>query len=430
MKAEVKDFQETSVIILSGRIDASTAPQLEETLIDLMNKGKIQILINFKETDYISSGGLRVLLIVAKELKVRDGNLRLCHLNPNIYKIFKLAGFTVIFDIYETEEEALTLRSEKPSMRIYFWGTRGSLPSSITAEMVRAKIHKAIKEAQKRSLETDEAVVEFINNLPFSVRGSYGCNTSCVQIRGAEEYIICDAGTGLRDLGNYIMKSGKSPGIFHIFMSHLHWDHIQGFPFFTPAYIHSNQINVYGFHHELEEVFTGQQDNPNFPVPLKAMSADIKFKVLELDKEYEIAGFKIKGTKQNHPGDSFGYSFERGGKRIVYSTDAEHKKEAESEGYSFLDFFKNADLLIFDAQYSLSDAIDIKENWGHSSNLVGVELSVKAKVKRLCLFHNEPTCDDERLDRFLNDTREYLKIHAESYPLKIDLAYDGLEIEV
>lgn len=107
MKVEIKDLQGVSVISLTGRIDASTAPQLEEVLTDLMNRGKTRLLINFREVDYISSGGLRVLLITAKELKARDGNLRLCHLNPTVYEVFELTGFTTIFDIYETEEMAL-----------------------------------------------------------------------------------------------------------------------------------------------------------------------------------------------------------------------------------------------------------------------------------------------------------------------------------
>jgi len=115
---------------------------------------------------------------------------------------------------------------------------------------------------------------------------------------------------------------------------------------------------------------------------------------------------------------------------VVYSTDSEHKEDAEVEDYVFIEFFKNADLLIFDAQYTLLDAVDGKENWGHSSNLSAVELAVRSGVKRLCLFHSEHTYDDESLDQFLNDTREYLKIHDHTYPLKIYLAYDGLEMEL
>jgi len=326
-------------------------------------------------------------------------------------------------------------------MRIYFWGTRGSLPASISSDAIKKKIFKVVKAASSLSFHSDEEIEKFLynsltnNKLPFSAIGSYGANTSCIEIDGGNEYVLCDAGTGLRDFGGYVLKTlgqthRQKPNVFNIFMSHLHWDHIQGFPFFTPAYMAGNHINIYGIHKELEKVFMTQQENPFFPVPLKSMNAQIKFTVLKPEKEYKIAGLTVKAIQQNHPGNSYGYRFEKDGKSVVYSTDSEHKGEAYDDDYVFLDFFRDADLLIFDAQYSLLDAISFKENWGHSSNIMGVELSVKANVKRLCIFHNEPTLDDEKLDQFLDDTRRYLKIYAESSPLQIDLAYDGMQIEI
>ena len=321
-------------------------------------------------------------------------------------------------------------------MRIYFWGTRGSLPASTTFKAIQEKIFKAISISRSHTLETEDAINAFIRNeLPFSIRGSYGGNTSCVEIRGQEEFILCDAGTGLRDFGNHLLKSGEmrqrgSSPVFNIFISHPHWDHIQGFPFFVPAYIPGTRINIYGCHADLKKVFETQQSAPFFPVPLKVMSAEIVFHALEPGKTYDIAGLSVHGIKQNHPGDSYGYCFLKDGKKVVYSTDAEHKQDAEHEEYEFLEFFSKADLLIFDAQYSLADAIGGKENWGHSSNLVAVELAVKSGVKRLCLFHGEHSYDDEASDKFLEDTRKYLNLFEDAYPLEIDLAYDGLEIEV
>jgi phosphoribosyl 1,2-cyclic phosphodiesterase len=321
-------------------------------------------------------------------------------------------------------------------MQVYIWGSRGSLPASLTGKMVKAKIAKAIRASLSRQLKSEEAIEAFVQQeLPFSVRESYGGNTSCIEIMGQDEYMLCDAGSGLRDFGNHFMKSirrqpASSSSVFHLFISHLHWDHIQGFPFFIPAYIPGHRIHIYGYHLGLEMAFVNQQNPSYFPVALKDMKADISFHVLELGKDYDIGGFAVKGMKQNHPGDSYGYCFMKEGRKIVYSTDAEHKEDADDEKYVFLDFCRDADLLIFDAQYIMLDAIHTKENWGHSSNLIGVELALKAGVKRLCLFHNEHTSDDEALDQFLDDTRKYLEIQPKSYPLKIDLAYDGLEIEI
>lgn len=320
-------------------------------------------------------------------------------------------------------------------MQAYFWGSRGSLPASLTADAVRRKIRRALEMSRGADIESDGALDAFIDTrLPFSVRGSYGGNTSCVEIRGGDEYMICDAGSGLRDFGVWMMSpeilKQDKPRVFHIFLSHLHWDHIQGFPFFTPAYIPGNKIIVYSPHEGAEAVFTRQQAAPCFPVPLSVMAADISFESLEEDREYALGGFKVRTQRQNHPGDSYSYRFEREGGRIVYSTDAEHKEDSDDPGYPFLSFVRNADLLIFDAQYTLAEAIGVKEDWGHSSNMVGVELAVKSGVKRLCLFHNEHTCSDEKFDDFLDKTRSYLKLFDESSDLKIDVAYDGLLISV
>lgn len=317
-------------------------------------------------------------------------------------------------------------------LKTVFWGTRGSLPASYNQQIVRSKIYKAIEASRGVKLDTEEEINEFIDNkLPFNVKSSYGTNTSCVEIRGGDGHVLCDAGSGLRDYGNYIMKAGpKSHNHFHIFMSHLHWDHIQGFPFFTPIYIPGASIDFYSCHNDLENAIVNQQASPCFPVPFEALNADIKFNKLVPEKEYEIAGLKVMAKEQNHPGKSYGYSFKKGDKKIVYSTDYEHGKEAEGDAYPFLEFIKDADLLIFDAQYIFADAIHTKENWGHSNNLTGVELSLKSGVKHLCLFHNEPTQNDEYFDKILEDTRKYVSFNEGPQSLHVSTAYDGLEIEL
>jgi ribonuclease BN (tRNA processing enzyme) len=316
-------------------------------------------------------------------------------------------------------------------MKVIIWGSRGSLPASVRSETIRYKIYRAVEAAKDHNLKSKADIEAFIDtHLPFAVRGGFGTNTSCVEIRDAEERIVLDCGTGLRDFGNYVMQSRKIPAHFHIFMSHVHWDHICGFPFFVPAFIKGNRLDIYGFHEGLEQVFVNQQSPPCYPVPLSYMQADIRFHHLDLKKEYEIAGFRIRGIIQNHPQISYGYSFEKDGRKIVYSTDAEHKGDADKETYPFIAFFRNADLLIFDTQYSLMDAIYMKEDWGHSSNMIAVELAIRSKVRHLCMYHSEPTYGDSNLEKIHRDTVKYASIYDDSYPLEITLAYDGLEIEI
>jgi len=314
-------------------------------------------------------------------------------------------------------------------MQVLFWGARGSLPASVNHTTIRGKITRALKKSLDYKLTNEAEIEAFIdNNLTFDIKGGYGCNTSCVEIKSGEEYVICDSGSGLRDFGTAQIQKGIMAATYHIFISHLHWDHINGFPFFTPAYIPGNKVHVYGFHKQLESAFINQQEPPGFPLPLNQMGGTIEFHVLNHGEEKKITGLHIKGIAQKHPGASWGYSFEKDGKKVIYSTDSEHQAEADKEDYPFIEFSKNADLLIFDAQYNLADHYLTKKSWGHSSNLVGVELAVRSNAKHLCLFHHEHTVSDAELEKFLADTRRYLEIYNDEYPLRIDLAYEGMEI--
>jgi phosphoribosyl 1,2-cyclic phosphodiesterase len=213
-------------------------------------------------------------------------------------------------------------------------------------------------------------------------------------------------------------------------MSHTHWDHIMGFPFFMPAYIPGNTITIYGCHPWLEEALQRQHGAPSFPVEWARLGADVRFVRLEPDRPYELAGFRVRAKHQHHTGDSYGYRFERDGRVVVYSTDSEHKLDDPGPTEAFVEFFRDADLVIFDAQYSLADAISIKEDWGHSSNVVGVELCQRARVRHLCMFHHEPTHDDEMIASVLAETRRFEEITRGAHAVQVSSAWDGLEIHL
>lgn len=317
-------------------------------------------------------------------------------------------------------------------MKVCIWGARGSLPASFNADKVRVKVKAALEKAISEKLNSCDDIDKFINEkLDFAVRGTFGTNTSCVQIDNqGDNYLICDSGTGIRDLGNKIMKdmSHDSKLHIHILLSHLHWDHVSGFPFFMPAYWGGSKITIYGVHDQIEEVLKIQHSRPMFPVDFDQLKADIEFKGLTPDQEFEIMGVNIKVKSQNHPDGSFGYRFEKDGKSVVFSTDCEHKKNDHSNRSSFIDFFRNADLLIMDAQYTYAEANSIKQDWGHSNNIIAAELAGLAGVKTLCLYHQEPVLDDFELARFLESTREYADL-LEKSPDKIVMAWDGMTFD-
>ena len=313
-----------------------------------------------------------------------------------------------------------------------FWGTRGSLPTPLGSDAVRLKIREALLAARGRNLDTAAAIDAFIDReLPFSVRGTFGGNSSCVQIEGGDGHVICDMGSGLRELGVPMMTEygPAKPQTYNIFMSHVHWDHIMGLPFFTPAYIPGNVLRIHGCHSVLREALLRQQSDPCFPVHLDKLGATIEYVVLEPGQTYDIAGFKVRPILQYHHGDSYGYRFTRDGRSLVYSTDCEHKFELLDADYPFVEFFRDADLLIFDSMYSFADAISVKADWGHSSNMVAVELAQLAHVKHLVLFHHEPVYDDRMLETILGETIRFEELSRDGGPaLRISSAYDGLEI--
>jgi phosphoribosyl 1,2-cyclic phosphodiesterase len=322
-------------------------------------------------------------------------------------------------------------------MNAVIWGSCGSLPSPASSAAIRRKVASALWNARDVKFKDKSAVESYLDSLSHAATGTYKANTSCVQIVSkAKDFILCDAGTGIRDFSLTIPPDAE-PATYHIFISHLHWDHIQGFPFFAPAYQAGNRVIFHGFHKDIEHTIRAQMDAPCFPVSFETMQAEIEFDIREEGASFEIGGVHVSTIKQQHPGDSWGYRFEEDGKRIVYSTDSEHGPEAREPGYAFIDFFKEADVLIFDGQYTFEEATNEKRYWGHSDHMTAVELGARAQVKQLVVFHHEPGYTDQLIEAIHQNALTYREEFNRSnypdrtnnFPEKLILAYDGLSIE-
>ena len=325
-------------------------------------------------------------------------------------------------------------------MKVRFWGTRGSLPVAQKTPVIRDKIAAALLAANgRRFADADEARSFAETELEFAVGGTYGGATSCVEIEagstgdGEAAFIVCDFGSGLREFGLDAMRrcAGGHPRVYHAFLSHFHWDHIMGFPFFVPVFDPGAKIVIHSGHADAEDALRRQQEEISFPVAFDWLRADISFRTLETGRPYRIGAVTVELIEQNHSHKSYGYKFtDASGKSIVYSTDSEHKIDRMDAETAFVEFFGGCDLVICDTMYSLADSISMKEDWGHSSNVVAIDLCHEARARRLALFHHEPTYSDADIQRMFEESIRYEELTREHEPLDVICTYDGLTVEV
>ncbi|MCE2673195.1 MAG: MBL fold metallo-hydrolase [Microcystis sp. 53598_E5] len=273
--------------------------------------------------------------------------------------------------------------------QIKFWGVRGSIPC------------------------------------PGSETVRYGGNTSCVEMQVGRERLIFDGGTGLRLLGQSLMA--ESPVKAHLFFSHSHWDHIQGFPFFIPAFIRGNTFKIYAVPSPngvtMKQRLHDQMSHPNFPVPLQIMRADLEFYNLEMGETLNYGDVSVETRPLNHPGEAVGYRVNWQGLSAAYITDTEHFPDRLDDNVLALAW--QADVMIIDATYTDEEYNDPKYSkvgWGHSTWQQAVKIAQAAQVKQLVLFHHDPGHNDDFLDRIGEEAR---KIFPETI-----LAREGLLIEL
>jgi len=320
-------------------------------------------------------------------------------------------------------------------MLVRFWGTRGSLPVAQTASTIQAKIARALVAAGGRAFADEAEAAAFAKGaLDFATFGGYGGASSCVEIEGADgAFMVCDMGSGLREFGidSFRRIAGGHPPVYHFFLSHLHWDHIMGFPFFGPAFNPAATIVIHSGHPDAETALRRQQEEISFPVPFDWLRATFQFVVHKPGEPFQAAGLTVTLEGQLHSHESFGFRFEKAGRSVIYSTDSEHKAEHMDAEAKFEAFFRGADLVICDTMYSLGDTVSLKQDWGHSSNVVAVDLCLAAGAKRLALFHHEPTYTDADIQRMAAETVRYEELVRDGRPpLEVICAYDGLEIAV
>ncbi|MGA2545008.1 MAG: MBL fold metallo-hydrolase [Rectinemataceae bacterium] len=311
-------------------------------------------------------------------------------------------------------------------MRIRFWGVRGSVPTPLMPSKVKSKVSSTVQRIAAKDIGSQEARELFLSSLPDYLFSTVGGNTACVEVVTKEPCrFIFDAGTGIRELGNEILATPK-PADCHLFFSHFHWDHIQGLPFFSPAFNPRFAITFYSPVPEFKSILEGQMKPPYFPITMDVMSAKKEFRVLG-GETVVVGGVKISYRPMNHPGGCYSYAIEEGGVRAIYSTDTELREEDFRRTPENQAYFQNADILVLDTQYTLGEAIE-KYNWGHSSFSLASDFAATWGIKRLVLFHHEPSYSDLKVESIFKNASWYIE-HLESKGIEVFLAREGLDIE-
>ncbi|MBR5934413.1 MAG: MBL fold metallo-hydrolase [Treponema sp.] len=313
-------------------------------------------------------------------------------------------------------------------MKVHFWGVRGSIPSPLMASDIQAKINAVVQRITPEDLKSFDTREKFIADLPDWLYGTVGGNSPCISITtDSGKRLILDAGSGIRVLG----KSTKVPADNHysIFFSHFHWDHICGFPFFDHAFNPNLNIDIYSAEPEASELLAIQMPSLKlFPVLWENFSRNFKFHTVEPAVEYDIDGLKVMCCKMSHPGSSYSFSFKEGDRKFVYATDVE-LMDLQSCNEQHVDaVFRDADVVVLDTQYTMEEA-QAKEKWGHSAFCYAIDFAVSKNIKKVYLFHHEPTYDDKKIDSILNAAKWYSSFITHD-SVEVELAVEGHEVEI
>ena len=318
-------------------------------------------------------------------------------------------------------------------MQIKIWGTRGSCPSPMSNSEYQNRL-ESITEAffdlcKKNTGNKLPTKKQFLKAIPVHYRNMIGGNTTCVEVVDDSTRLIFDLGTGVRNLGNSIVKAMENKSEerkeLHIFVTHTHWDHIQGWPFFVPAYMPQFDIHFYSSLKNLEERLQEQQQDTFFPARLQDMQSNKKFHLLGEEELVKIDAFTVVNTKLIHPGGCTSYKIEQNGKKFIFATDTEfYIGNLKYYIEKYQSYFENADILLMDAQYSVQESIE-RRGWGHTSMLACIDCALHWKVKKLILTHHEPNHLDKEIWDLYDGAKRYLKKLKSEFKMIIEIAQEG-----
>lgn len=325
------------------------------------------------------------------------------------------------------------------ALAVKYWGVRGSLPSSMLPGDWSLHFEGIMRGFYSAGYRDAAQISKYFDQLETPLVGGFGTATTCVEVSSPRGQLIIDGGSGIRILSDRVMSGtvGRGRGPFHIFMTHFHWDHVIGLPFFTPHFLPGVQIHYYAVQPELEELIRGIFRKPYFPVPFEALPAKIHFHRLEPRQSYKIDDMTITPYKLDHPDPCWGLKVEAGGKAYAHCVDTEGVRVTREELGADLPLYQNVDLMYYDAQYTFPDLAE-KANWGHSAAQIGLDIAFREGIKQVLFAHHDPGATIQTIQEIRRQSQEYYNwrvqsakdSNEQSTAVKWDFAYEGLEVRL
>jgi phosphoribosyl 1,2-cyclic phosphodiesterase len=292
------------------------------------------------------------------------------------------------------------------SFKVKFWGVRGSIPSGESPEQweqhIRFLFHLFFKEGYSKKHDIDS----FLDGLPPQTLGGFGIDTSCVELQGDRTSILVDGGSGLRRYAQEITPLLKGGEEHHILLTHFHWDHLLGIPFFTPIFRSDQTVHIYAVQDDLEQNIKVKFSKPFFPVSFEMLASKVIFHKLKPREPNQIGEFMVTPYLLDHPDPCWGFRVEKDRLTYAHCVDTEGTRASREELGLDLPLYQNVDLMYFDAQYTLPELVE-KANWGHSAAQIGLDIAMREGIRYVVFGHHDPGATIKNLFDLKKQTREY-----------------------
>jgi len=313
-------------------------------------------------------------------------------------------------------------------MQIKFWGTRGSLPQPFTGDHLHTVFRFWLKKCQEKNIDSVEKCLNHIRCK--GTPKTYAGHTTCIEITHQDHLFFFDLGSGLQAAGSQFLESPR--GEYHFLLSHMHWDHLIGMPYFLPLYESGTRMFIYHVHEHAPEYVKIKFNGINFPIKWADLSTKIEFVPLVLYKPFVMKDLAITPFLLDHPGQCYGYHFETKNKKMSIGFDGEYRRHSRLALGKDLAYYQNLDLLVFDGQYD-PEQLECRAEWGHSTPEKGVDLALRENIRKVVFTHHDPWSTDLKIENMLRDAKLYCqKQYSSEYPTipELLMAYDGLTLEV